>query len=105
MTAMGRRLAMFAVFLVVAVTVGIVALWAVAYSAAGSLPLWLVLLLTVVSLGFVREAYYFFRRQCLWAEAYVHALSQGVSRIDARDVASRYVDVRLPWNQSIWRRG
>jgi hypothetical protein len=44
-------------------------------------------------------AWHFFRRQCLWAEAYVYALRQGAPREDARAVASRYVDVRLPWGR------
>lgn len=79
--------------------VGVAAMWAVAYLALRPMPTWGVVILVVASLGWVREAYHLFRRSCLYAETLRYALTQGVSLDDAKAVAARYVDIRLPWGR------
>lgn len=96
---MRRRLNRVAWCIAAVLIVGVAAMWAIAYLALRPMPTWGVVILVVASLGWVREAYHLFRRSCLYAETLRYALTQGVSLEDAKAVAARYVDIRLPWGR------
>jgi hypothetical protein len=96
---MGRRLAIVAVCIGATYVAVTVAMCIVVRVTLGSFPLWAVVVLALTSCVSAYQAYYLFRRQCLWAEAYMHALSQGVTKQDAMEVAKQYVDIRLPWGR------
>jgi hypothetical protein len=96
---MSRRLAIVAVCIGAVYVAVTAALCVVVRVTLGSFPAWAVVVLVLISSVGAYQAYYLFRRQCLWAEAYMHALRQGVSAHDAHDVATRYVDICLPWGR------